>query len=85
LFQESTLLSIFDLNRSYLNGDKILLTPESSIRAQKNLRSDIIIPLDILLPLNVSKRKFLESFHRTHRSAITIKSLKLTLSMARET
>jgi queuine tRNA-ribosyltransferase len=53
--------------RSYLNGDKITLTPESAIQAQKYLHSDIIITLDILLPLNISKRKLLESFHRTHR------------------
>jgi queuine tRNA-ribosyltransferase len=53
--------------RSYLNGDKIRLTPEIAIQTQKKLQSDIIIPLDILLPLNTTKRKLIDSFHRTHR------------------
>jgi tRNA-guanine family transglycosylase len=39
------------LFRSYLNGDHIELTPEGSVQAQKDLGADIIIPLDILLPL----------------------------------
>src|ERR1700722_15671096 len=34
--------------RSYRNGDKVLLTPETSGRAQKDLGADIIIPLDEL-------------------------------------
>jgi queuine tRNA-ribosyltransferase len=53
--------------RSYLNGDHIELTPEGSVQAQKDLGADIIIPLDILLPLASKERKFIESFHRTHR------------------
>ena len=55
------------LFRSYRNGDKILLTPESSILAQKNLGADIIIPLDELPPYHIDKKKLIESLHRTHR------------------
>jgi len=55
------------LFRSYRNGDKILLTPESSVQAQKNLGADIIIPLDELPPYHIRERKLVESLHRTHR------------------
>ncbi len=37
--------------RSYRDGSKILLTPESSILAQKDLGADIIIPFDELPPV----------------------------------
>lgn len=53
--------------RSYLNGDKILLSPESTVDAQKDLGSDIIIPLDELLPFHVDQAALLASFDRTHR------------------
>lgn len=52
--------------RSYKDGKILLLTPETSIQAQKNLGADIIIPLDELLPLNVSRKKLLDSLARTH-------------------
>lgn len=55
------------LFRSYRNGDKVLLTPESSIQAQKDLGADIIIPLDELPPYHVDKRKLIASLDRTHR------------------
>lgn len=55
------------LFRSYKNGDKIFLTPESTIQAQKKLNSDIIIPLDELLPYHVDENKFKKSFQKTHR------------------
>jgi queuine tRNA-ribosyltransferase len=53
--------------RSYRNGDKILLTPESSVQAQKNLGADIIIPLDELPPYHIDPRKLKKSLDRTHR------------------
>lgn len=53
--------------RSYRNGDKIFLSPESSILAQKELGADIIIPLDELLPFHVDQNQLLASFERTHR------------------
>jgi queuine tRNA-ribosyltransferase len=53
--------------RSYKNGEKILLSPESSVLAQKDLGSDIIIPLDELLPCDVTTTQLKASFARTHR------------------
>lgn len=55
------------LFRSYRDGSKILLTPETSIAAQKDLGADIIIPFDELPPYHVDPRKLLNSLHRTHR------------------
>ena len=55
------------LFRSYRDGSTIKLTPEISIQEQKNLLSDIIIPLDELLPFNSENKYFERSFHRTHR------------------
>jgi queuine tRNA-ribosyltransferase len=55
------------LFRSYRNGDKVLLTPETSIQAQKDLGADIIIPFDELPPYHIDPRKLVESLHRTHR------------------
>lgn len=55
------------LFRSYKNGDKILLTPETSIQAQKDLGADIIIPFDELPPYHIDPRALEKSLHRTHR------------------
>lgn len=55
------------LFRSYRNGDKLLLTPESSVQAQKMLGADIIIPFDELPPYHIGKQALTESVHRTHR------------------
>lgn len=55
------------LFRSYRNGDKVLLTPETSIAAQKDLGADIIIPFDELPPYHIDRKKLEESLHRTHR------------------
>lgn len=53
--------------RSYYDGKKILLTPESSILAQKNLGADIIIPFDELPPYHISPQQLKTSLERTHR------------------
>ncbi len=53
--------------RSYRNGEKIVLTPETSVQAQKDLGADIIIPLDELLPFHVDEAALQKSFERTHR------------------
>ncbi|MBS0287772.1 MAG: tRNA-guanosine(34) transglycosylase [Proteobacteria bacterium] len=53
--------------RSYKDGRKILLSPETTVLAQKDLGSDIIIPLDELLPFHVDEQKLKASFDRTHR------------------
>ncbi len=55
------------LFRSYRDGSKILLSPESSIAAQKKLGADIIIPFDELPPYHLDYRKLEESLERTHR------------------
>jgi queuine tRNA-ribosyltransferase len=55
------------LFRSYRDGSKVLLTPESSIQAQKALGADIIIPFDELPPYHIGKEKLKESLDRTHR------------------
>ncbi len=67
---ESHVLKITDdgvLFRSYRDGKKILLTPETSVQAQKDLGADIIIPFDELPPYHIDKKKLRESFDRTHR------------------
>lgn len=55
------------LFRSYRDGEKVLLTPETSVQAQKELGADIIIPFDELPPYHISKEQLRESFDRTHR------------------
>lgn len=55
------------LFRSYRDGSKILLTPESSVQAQKELGADMIIPLDELPPYHADPHALVHSFERTHR------------------
>lgn len=55
------------LFRSYKDGSKILLTPETSVQAQKILGADIIIPFDELPPYHIDASKLKKSFERTHR------------------
>jgi len=55
------------LFRSYRDGAKVLLTPESSVAAQKDLGADIIIPFDELPPYHIDRRVLKESLDRTHR------------------
>lgn len=55
------------LFRSYRDGSKVLLTPETSIEAQKNLGADIIIPFDELPPYHIADHDLKKSLERTHR------------------
>lgn len=55
------------LFRSYRDGSKVFLSPETSVQAQKNLGADIIIPLDELPPYHLSLDKLKKSCERTHR------------------
>ncbi len=55
------------LFRSYRDGSPILLTPESSVEAQKALGADIIIPFDELPPYHTKKDILKKSLERTHR------------------
>jgi len=67
---DGTVLKISEdgvLFRSYRDGSPVLLTPESSIKAQKDLGADIIIPFDELPPYHITPKKLFESFKRTHR------------------
>jgi queuine tRNA-ribosyltransferase len=53
--------------RSYRDGTKVQLTPESSVEAQKKLGADLIIPLDELPPFHTSTRELVKSVGMTHR------------------
>ncbi len=53
--------------RSYRDGKKIMLSPEGSIQAQKDLGADIIIPFDELLPYHTNALDLEKSLERTHR------------------
>ena len=53
--------------RSYRDGTKYLLTPESTVQAQKSLGADIIIPLDELPPYHIDPNVLENSVERTHR------------------
>ncbi|MFH1831283.1 MAG: tRNA guanosine(34) transglycosylase Tgt [bacterium] len=55
------------LFRSYRDGAKVLLTPETSIQAQKDIGADIMISFDELPPYHIGPRELLKSFDRTHR------------------
>lgn len=55
------------LFRSYRDGSPVLLTPETSVAAQKELGADIIIPFDELPPYHIDPRKLKQSLDRTHR------------------
>lgn len=68
--QGGTVLKISEegvLFRSYRDGSKVLLTPESSISAQKDLGADIIIPFDELPPYHIAQDALQSSLDRTHR------------------
>ncbi len=53
--------------KSYRDGRKIFLTPESTVEAQKCYGADIIIPLDQLPPYFIDRQKLVESVDRSHR------------------
>lgn len=68
--QEGSVLKITEegvLFRSYRDGSKIMLTPESSIHSQKDLGADIIIPFDELPPYHIADMELKQSLDRTHR------------------
>lgn len=55
------------LFRSYRDGTRVLLTPESSVAAQKAYASDIIIPLDELPPYHIDPDRLERSVLLSHR------------------
>ncbi len=55
--------------RSYINGQKYVLTPERSIAIQQALGADLIVVLDECTPFHVSKAYTEESMALSHRWA----------------
>lgn len=55
---------------SYVNGEKILLTPEHSIQVQRQLGADLIVVLDECTPFHVDKDYTARSMQLSHRWAI---------------
>jgi queuine tRNA-ribosyltransferase len=53
--------------RSYRDGSRVLLTPESTVEAQKDIGADIIVPLDELPPYHIDRERLEESVERSHR------------------
>ena len=65
-----TLLSVSEDGvefKSYRDGTKVTLTPESTVEAQKAIGADIIIPLDELAPYHTSQDDLVRSVLLTHR------------------
>ena len=50
--------------RSYRDGSKFILTPETTVQAQKDIGADIIIPLDELPPYHIDREVLSESVDR---------------------
>ena len=55
--------------RSYVDGQKILLSPERSISMQRSIGSDIMMVLDECVPSTVDKGRAAEAMEITHRWA----------------
>lgn len=55
------------LFRSYRDGAKVLLTPETSIQAQKNIGADMIVCFDELPGYHTDPIQLKKSLERTHR------------------
>lgn len=56
--------------KSYIDGKMYFLSPEESIRVQRNLGADLIVVLDECTPYNVDKNYTEESMHMSHRWAL---------------
>ena len=81
--------------RSYRDGSKFLLTPESTVLAQKDIGADIIIPLDELPPYHIDRDLLSESVdryvttivsgflsHKTTRTSRNFRSLCLSVLLS---
>lgn len=53
--------------KSYRDGTRMLLSPETSVAAQKSLGADIILPLDELPPYHIGEQALVHSVFRSHR------------------
>ncbi len=56
--------------QSYIDGSKHLLTPEKSIKIQKQLGPDLVVVLDECTPFNVDKSYTSRSMRMSHRWAL---------------
>lgn len=56
--------------KSYIDGRTYFLTPEESIRIQRNLSADLIVVLDECTPFHVDKTYTQESMRMSHRWAL---------------
>lgn len=56
--------------RSYRDGSRVCLTPETSIQIQRDLGADLIVVLDECTPYHVEKSYTRASMERSHRWAI---------------
>lgn len=68
--EESLLLGVSENGatfRSYRDGKRLTLTPESSVDAQKDYGSDIIVPLDELPPYHIDRETLHKSVLLSHR------------------
>lgn len=54
-------------NTACRDGSEMVLTPETSVRAQKALGADIILPLDELPPYHIAAADLEASLDRSHR------------------
>ena len=55
--------------KSYIDGTNLLLSPEKSIKIQRDLGADLIVVFDECTPFNVDKNYTYESMLRSHRWA----------------
>jgi queuine tRNA-ribosyltransferase len=55
--------------QSYVDGEKILLSPEKSIETQKSIGSDIMMVLDQCIPSTAPKEAAIQALQLTHRWA----------------
>ena len=56
--------------KSYIDGQRLLLTPERSIEIQRQLGADLIVVLDECTPFHVDKSYTERSMHLSHRWAL---------------
>ena len=69
---KKTLLNINEegaLFKSYIDGSNLLLSPEKSIKIQRDLGADLIVVFDECTPFNVDKNYTYNSMLRSHRWA----------------
>ncbi|MBY0461607.1 MAG: tRNA guanosine(34) transglycosylase Tgt [Alphaproteobacteria bacterium] len=71
--RQKTLLKITEEGacfKSYVDGRSYLLTPEASVRIQRDLGADLIVVLDECTPYHVDKHYTAESMQMSHRWAL---------------